>query len=927
MPYIQFQFRRDTSINWNSNNPTLAAGEMGIETDTYQFKIGDGSTSWILLPYGGIQGYTGPSGPTGEAGTRLNFLGLNWSNGGGSLNGDYQRDNVVIGSDNNSYICLSSLGSGAQDPTLDTTYLNWILFSISGPTGLSGPSGPPGTPLNFLGLTWSNGGGSLSGDYNLNDVVFGSDNNTYYCLTSLGSGAQDPTLDTTYLNWVMFVMCGQTGATASINVPANSVLWSSDGVSITGSVLQYDGTNVTIGSGYIMDGPMSNFIQLNDGFGAMTFFSGATENINVQGSLIPTIDSTYNLGTTGFRWKDLHLSGNTIYLGDAIISTDSNGNLLFTNSDGSTQTSRDGFGITGERGETGLQGVTGEGVPSGGLTGYVLTKNSNSDYDTSWQPTGNTTSSGNGVTGLQGETGSDGVTGLQGVTGEKGETGSDGVTGLQGVTGEKGETGSDGVTGLQGVTGEKGETGSDGVTGLQGVTGEGVPSGGESGFVLTKISNSDYDTAWLPGVGNSFKMGNVLLVDQNFGNDSTASIGGSSYATINAAITGATSGTTIWVMPGTYNFSSGITIPDGICLRGLNIQTCTIQLLNPTSNTTLLTMGENCRVEDLTLKLTSATDDVNLIGILFTGTSTRTSKLRTCVLTLDNSTTTSTSSSNVYGIHCSGTGSLTESTFSFNCIKGSTINVKSNGSGNKRGILISGSNQVSTRDTNIYVATPSDTSSTGSYVGIETADSSNVGSIQCRSTSIGSPKQLASITFTSSDILQTNPSIITNPSYLASPGIQIGPGTDLVNKTAGGKPFTTYLYPTTIFYCGYGNIANRSTGYLWPGTINFENSRYPDQTDPAARYRIQQNAILSGMSASCNILTGTDTVVITICKNAVGGATLSNPTMFVTTLTSALKSGSFYDGSVGFAAGDYVNVFIDVTGTSLHDLSIQLDMF
>ncbi|KKL07037.1 hypothetical protein LCGC14_2590060, partial [marine sediment metagenome] len=31
---VQIQSRRDTAANWTSNNPTLAAGEIGIETDT-----------------------------------------------------------------------------------------------------------------------------------------------------------------------------------------------------------------------------------------------------------------------------------------------------------------------------------------------------------------------------------------------------------------------------------------------------------------------------------------------------------------------------------------------------------------------------------------------------------------------------------------------------------------------------------------------------------------------------------------------------------------------------------------------------------------------------------------------------------------------------------------------------------------------------
>ena len=52
MPYIQFQFRRGLASEWTSANPVLAAGEMGIETDTHKIKIGNGTTNWGLLTYG-----------------------------------------------------------------------------------------------------------------------------------------------------------------------------------------------------------------------------------------------------------------------------------------------------------------------------------------------------------------------------------------------------------------------------------------------------------------------------------------------------------------------------------------------------------------------------------------------------------------------------------------------------------------------------------------------------------------------------------------------------------------------------------------------------------------------------------------------------------------------------------------------------------
>jgi hypothetical protein len=72
MPYIQFQFRRGTTAEWlavgGGQGPVLAAGEIGVDTTTNQFKLGDGVTRWNNLPYGGIRGERGVTGPTGPAG-------------------------------------------------------------------------------------------------------------------------------------------------------------------------------------------------------------------------------------------------------------------------------------------------------------------------------------------------------------------------------------------------------------------------------------------------------------------------------------------------------------------------------------------------------------------------------------------------------------------------------------------------------------------------------------------------------------------------------------------------------------------------------------------------------------------------------------------------------------------------------------------
>lgn len=43
--------RRDTAENWRTANPTLAEGELGFETDTKRYKLGDGKKAWNDLEY------------------------------------------------------------------------------------------------------------------------------------------------------------------------------------------------------------------------------------------------------------------------------------------------------------------------------------------------------------------------------------------------------------------------------------------------------------------------------------------------------------------------------------------------------------------------------------------------------------------------------------------------------------------------------------------------------------------------------------------------------------------------------------------------------------------------------------------------------------------------------------------------------------
>jgi len=87
----------------------------------------------------------GPPGPQGIPGQNA----VSNVNGRGADDGSliYDKNDLVVGSDRNSYLCLID-GTSGIDPVGDTT--NWVVFvmqgapGIQGIQGVEGPQGPPG---------------------------------------------------------------------------------------------------------------------------------------------------------------------------------------------------------------------------------------------------------------------------------------------------------------------------------------------------------------------------------------------------------------------------------------------------------------------------------------------------------------------------------------------------------------------------------------------------------------------------------------------------------------------------------------------------------------------------------------------------------------------------------------------------------------
>ena len=302
-------------------------------------------------------------------------------------------------------------------------------------------------------------------------------------------------------------------------------------------------------------------------------------------------------------------------------------------------------------------------------------------------------------------------------------------------------------------------------------------------------------------------LGNVARVDQVYGNDSLGSIGGYPYQTINGAVNAVTSavnsgvgptGSSIWVMPGTYNLSTGIVLATGSALRGMNTQTVAINMLNVTGPTTLVTMGPSTRLEDVTLNVSTSTGGVPITGIRFPGNTSTTAKLRTAVVNATSTASYSGNGGNVYGILSDGSTTNSTSLLSSIAIRAATINVSSSATGTVRGIMVTGPAQFSIRDTIVYATGPTGPNGTDT-IGVH---ASNTGSFVLLKTS--------SIFGSSNDIKQN-----TATGYTGSSNIQLA-ATDLLNANSGENGFSVNTEPNQIYFAIIGR--NGAAGHISVGT-------------------------------------------------------------------------------------------------------------
>lgn len=146
----QLKCRHDTAANWTAKNPVLLDGELGVETDTTFFKIGDGATAWTSLKY-----VTSKSAVYDSIGRRIDTSYLPLS--GGTLTGNLMAPSFQTGSGAANYFqCQKFRGAGNAD-----TYYHAIDFGYAGHDQVDFYE--YGGTWNFWKNTASSKGGTLVG--------------------------------------------------------------------------------------------------------------------------------------------------------------------------------------------------------------------------------------------------------------------------------------------------------------------------------------------------------------------------------------------------------------------------------------------------------------------------------------------------------------------------------------------------------------------------------------------------------------------------------------------------------------------------------------------------------------------------------------------------------------------------------------------
>jgi hypothetical protein len=450
----QIILRRGTSSEWTAaGTVVLAAAEVGVETDTGKFKIGTGVAQWVNLPYA----VTPQVNADWNSDVGISEI-LNKPDIPANLDdlADVVTENAPIGN----YLVKDTEGWVAQalDISLDQSPLLGGNLDIGGHSIIS----DAGTDITIApgtgGELISNGTTTLNGQVNVNGTVV---NNT-------GITFKTP-----------FLLLGEsTDEGVSSNLILNSRSYSN-----------------TLGS----NGILINQIQSTSSDCHGLIFSRA-RGTHATPTTVTQFDRLGKIQFYGFDGTNISVSSSIVSLVDVAPSGGRvRSAILFNTDDGTTNTTRGGFGSDGTfRANTissfnsgtdlnisangGLVKIAAGATVGGVAIGTLTFAGSVADDAARALLTPST-----GQVYIQ-------LDDLHGYLWDGAAWVDLGL--IQGPAGATGATGAAGPAGAAGAEGPAGPEGPQGPAGENCTNGQGVPVGGSTGQVLIKSSEVDYATAW-----------------------------------------------------------------------------------------------------------------------------------------------------------------------------------------------------------------------------------------------------------------------------------------------------------------------------------------------------------------------------------------------------------------------------------------------
>lgn len=303
------QVRRDTAANWTSVNPTLAAGEIGLETDTGKLKVGTGSTGWSSLLYvTDASDITGTTLSSNVVSSSLTSVGTitsgTWSGSFGAVSGEnltsLNASNLSSGTISSLRLPSVNIGTTSVDLTRASGALTLAGITLTSPS-FSSPT-TTGTETYSMGSLSSTSGTTLTA-WNITSTTTNSDFVDYRIIRRASGSSWETSyhriqrlVDVTRMGFIQFG--SHTGINAGVEIGySNTTYLAVNGT--TGLIYADLPISSTQSFSATNSGNQTNYVRLG---------TGATDSTTVYGYTAYANLRTTNGYGVGVSWISTGLS-------------------------------------------------------------------------------------------------------------------------------------------------------------------------------------------------------------------------------------------------------------------------------------------------------------------------------------------------------------------------------------------------------------------------------------------------------------------------------------------------------------------------------------------------------------------------------------------------------------------------------------------